>query len=258
MYKFFICVILGILLFIFLNTNESLNIGGQPTARRELARIPSEPAPPPSISDPISLRERRVELRNWHNTQMNEPPPNTGDIVEVYTPGELQIIADEFPDAYNREFTIHDDLQNGDIGVIERVETLNIDDIMHELQVRPMIYQMRMATVRMYRPLREIQNPEMAQGLLDPWRLTITRLILAYAVLHRDNIRRSPLNIIPLDLLEQIIDAMNNIFQQIRLEPYRVPVDRLRITLTPLNTLNTQMTAWQRLLRTCGASLRTR
>ena len=98
MYIFFICVILGILLFIFLNTNESLNIGGPDNSRRRLGKLPNEPAPPSNIGDIVSVDNTQGVPGNSQVTA--GPPPERitgepGEPVEDLRIGDQGIVIDE-------------------------------------------------------------------------------------------------------------------------------------------------------------------
>ena len=80
--------------------------------------------------------------------------------------------------------------------------------------------------VQIYRPIREITtNLE----------VVIRRLILSYATVNHRLLSNSPLSIIPPDLLEQIIVEFDNLLTPIG--TFNVAVDRLQITLSPINIL---------------------
>jgi hypothetical protein len=154
---------------------------------------------------------------------MQNPSPNRGDIVEIYTPLALQVIRDEFPNVNERVFELPDALEEGDIGIIENTRVIDDTEIFTIFHTRPFITQLRLANVTFYRRTEYIRN-------------IITRQIIGYAMNPR-LIQNSPLRDIPEDLLQQIIVELNGLL--IPIDTFNdVPVDRLQITLSPIDILN--------------------
>tara|TARA_B100001287_G_scaffold218954_1_gene187903 strand:+ start:151 stop:957 length:807 start_codon:yes stop_codon:yes gene_type:complete len=215
MYKYSIFVIFGILLYLFLNGVDGFSIGVQ-----------DDPDLP-------SLSDRRHQLYRWSNEQLQNPAPNTGDVVEIYTPPALQVIRDEHPGAIDNEFELPNELQDNDIGIIEDIRELNSEEeIFRTFRTTSHLDRVRIATVRMYRPYPN-QRMGNIQNRLNS---ALQQLNLAFAVFNPRN-QQSPLNIISEDLLTLIITAMEQIVIPItRFE--NIPVDRLQITLNPIHILN--------------------
>ena len=95
MYKYLIFVIFGILLFIFLNTSESLNIGGQSTARRMLGGLPSEQGLSLDVGDIVSVDNTHEVPENLDFTDGPPPVRIDGQPVEELRIGDQGIVMGE-------------------------------------------------------------------------------------------------------------------------------------------------------------------
>ena len=232
MYEFLLFVIIGILMYLFLNTsNNGFSVGGQ---GRELGTIDVEPnlMPPSRAESGSNLVDLKVELEREHNqVMMDSDNYNIGDIVEIYTPGALQTIHELFGQTNAEielpEIELPENLNDNVIGIIEDFRRMNSNEIFRQYQTRPLFDNMIFAEVNFF---TRQYTPSLDRDLDAPWR----RLTLAYAMNQR-LILNSPLTIIPEDLLQQITTELNMLLSPIA--NVLVPIDRLRVIDSPINIL---------------------